>query len=427
MKKSTHLKKSDFAKILAFDAPRRSSRRTAKYLYLLPLADGGVKIFCVAVRRNENGEPETKIVATHDPRRTRIYCRDLCFHAIAGWQVSWSPLDEFSVQWKFRCGLGFPCAECVNPEALAQTKYARCAWIEKFALIDHLHLYEQDSRVEYVAKAKLHSLLTPHGIKRLAESRDFFDFVRNHLDEIRTNFYGVRDILRAIRYKKTLAESAEYFAAHQNFRCFGGLPDPLKPRALECSRYCDRAKIHVSEYVRYLRHAEELGWTLDDDRTAFPPPKRFRDLLERAEGEAAKIRERARERDRRKRERIFRSGMKNALDRFSPLDGFVAENDDSLRAVLPRSRSDFRREGTAMKNCVGRLGYDEKMAEGSSVVIFIRRDGKPAADLEIRITDNDKPQIVQLYAERNTQPPREVRTFAARLLRLARKCLAPAA
>ena len=56
---------------------------------------------------------------------------------------------------------------------------------------------------------------------------------------------------------------------------------------------------------------------------------------------------------------------------------WLSFEDDSFIVVLPTCENDFIEEGNNQHNCVGRFGYYEKMLQGRSNVVFIRRKDEP--------------------------------------------------
>ena len=48
-----------------------------------------------------------------------------------------------------------------------------------------------------------------------------------------------------------------------------------------------------------------------------------------------------------------------------------------LHVTLPTCEADFIREGEQQHNCVGRYGYYDRMSEGKTIVVFIRKDSEP--------------------------------------------------
>lgn len=263
--------------------------------------------------------------------------------------------------------------------------------------------------------------MSPGGIRFLSRDRAFFEFVREHATEIRSGKYRLREIRFAMKRGVSLPEAEMHFKAVGAFAPFDGLPRAALERAskhLAWAKYLERGSLDgpgranvftLIEYARFLHYAELLGW---DFRSAavFPPREHFHEILERAEKEASALRESRERKD-------FRDGMRAARERFGGICGMSA---GGLSADVPFSREAFRQEGKAMKNCIGEHGYYEKTARGDSLVVFVRRDGKPAADMEIRLA-GATPKLVQLYAERNREAPEDVEAFAKRILRHVRK------
>lgn len=413
------LKQSDFAKVISFDAQTRTNRRTRRFNYLVPARNGGVKIFTVAVRRTKDERTEAKVIATHDPRRKRIYLRDVHFSGIAGWVVTWNSSGEIAgtIPWAFGRGNSFQYEPIVNPEQLESSKYARCGWMpgHGIGLVDFLHLYESDPRVEYVAKAGMWSLITPGGVKRLRENREFFEFCREHATEIKSGKFGLRDILSAMRRKVSLAKAKAYFDAVNEFAAHGGIPATARTHAEKLLAWSKRlqetGRIWLSEYARYLRLADRCGRDLSYEKNLFPSAPEFSEILERVEEDAAKL-------DKRLKSKDYRMGMKRARERFGHIAGIKF---GVLSAEIPFSKSALQREGREMKNCIGRLGYDSKIARGLSLIVFIRRDGVADADMEISL--GAKPRIEQLYSSGNKTVATDVEAFSQKILSLVKKVL----
>lgn len=424
MSGTARLKRCDLERIFSRDAETRLKKtaHTSRWNYLVPLDDGGVKIFTVSVRWVRAGSgarrAEARVIATQNPRRKTIFLRNVAFVFCSGWQTQWdcdSGECSWRYPWRFGCGAGFPFEEVVNPEALERTRYAHCGWEARkgVGLSDYLRLWETDPRVERVAKAGLWDLVKPGCLARLGRSRAFFSFVREHADEIRGREYSAREIVYASSRGVSPAAAALHFAALRVFALVGGLPREACARAekhLEwVNRFGRKEGVGVlRDYARFLRYAAELGWDFGSE-AVFPPRKRFREILDGAEADVMRARDQKEA-----------GGLKRARERFGALDGIRA---GSLSATVPFTRAEFRAEGKAMKNCLFERGYAEKVARGESLVVFLRRDGKPYADMEIRL-GGGAPKLVQLYGERNGEVSAEAEGFAslvtARARRLAR-------
>lgn len=79
---------------------------------------------------------------------------------------------------------------------------------------------------------------------------------------------------------------------------------------------------------------------------------------------------------------------------------WLSFEDDSFIVVLPTCENDFVEEGNNQHNCVGRFGYYEKMANGYSSVVFIRRKDEPNKSFITCEVDN-KGNILQFLGKAN--------------------------
>ena len=66
-------------------------------------------------------------------------------------------------------------------------------------------------------------------------------------------------------------------------------------------------------------------------------------------------------------------------------------------------------EGNAMRNCIGRNGYDERIVSGKSLIVFLYKDGKPFVDIEI---DREHWTVRQCYTKFNHNPEEKINAFA---------------
>lgn len=426
----------DRDRIRAYDEARRARwyesyghdrmktvRRTFRYLWIETEGDE-VEVQLIACRITpRTDEWQMKLIAWNRPTSPVIHVRDFDYHGVAGWIVKWSGepriydsgyysrIGDWTSMWEFHTGLSFPWDEVINPEALAETKYAHCGWAPRcpVGLIDYLHLYEREPRIEYLAKAELWSLVSPAGLNRLEKNREFMPWCRQHINEIRTGSRSVREIIYAQKHGISIADAVSHFAALQVFSVHR-LPKPLLPQAAKIRLYLHNKNIYIPEYSRYICYAETAGWDLGNESIVYPPPRGFKARLEQAE-EAAHAVELAKER---RQKMKLSKDIRNVAKRFA-----LAVRHRTLSVVLPESVTDLKHEGKAMSNCIGQMGYDAKIANGISLIFFIRKAGKPYADCEITL--QPKPAIRQLYAKNNSKPTKATEAFANEILRHVRR------
>jgi hypothetical protein len=80
---------------------------------------------------------------------------------------------------------------------------------------------------------------------------------------------------------------------------------------------------------------------------------------------------------------------------------------------VPRDISELITEGETLSHCVGRMGYDKKMVDGDSLIIFCRENaapGTPFATVEYDLKNN---KVRQFYARGNTAPPQDAVSFVS--------------
>lgn len=409
-----------------------SVRRTFRYLWIErrkePYLLDKIEILTVACHIAKRSDRwEMQIVARQDPERNTIHLSNIDYHGIAGWVVYWPNepghytagyvrhASAYSDEWKMGGGLSFPDAPVINIETLEGSMFEHCGWSENspVCLIDYLHLYALDRRIEFLAKSGMWELVSPAGISRLASNRAFGPWCRNHANEIRSGYWDLREIIYSNKNKCSLADARAHFEALQHFRG-SPLPKRLNPQARHILRYIAKNGIDHREYSRYANHAQTAGWNIADEHITYPPAKHFKALLERVEAAAHEV---TRRKEIKKRSAVTRN-IANAAKRF---DFGKSGRSGTLSAVLPKCIADLKCEGRQMDNCIGRMGYDMKIAQGESLVIFIRNRGKPYADCEISL--KGIPAIRQLYAKGNLPTTQAVKRFANSLLKNVRKTL----
>jgi len=95
--------------------------------------------------------------------------------------------------------------------------------------------------------------------------------------------------------------------------------------------------------------------------------------------------------------------------------------------VVPKSAKMLLDEGNAMKNCIGKMGYDKKIANGESLIFFLRgQDGRKNVDVEVRvhkIGKSVKLEVAQCYNPCNQVAPDEAKAFAREIADQAKTIL----
>ncbi len=420
--------------LLAYDASYRKVRgfdgRGLRYNWITAERDGEMTVSTYLVSRRKSGGPEcTEVVRASTRRVGRVEMRNWAFTPIAGWR-----LVRGDGRWHAVEGDWFPkdYDPLVNPEAIAATRYARCGWTPGCGvpLMKYVALWREFPEVERLVKAGLGSLANRPCVRRLARRDGFFRYVAQNRRLVASSKASCAVVSYGHARGMPLADALRDFDSRRWLRMRGIAGVPLR-EAFRVRSWMGRHEIDCREYARYLGYAREAGWDLGDRAVLLPPHDRFRERLEYAEAEVER-RRRERERlDRRaeaERKRARSRTIREVASRFA-----AAVSSDALRSalvvVMPLSRGDLVAEGKAMRNCLGHMGYDAKIAEGRSVVFFVRgADGGRVADVEV---DRATWKVRQCYGPRNSRASDEAwrvaELAARRMKRLECTLLHPAA
>ncbi|MBQ4199607.1 MAG: PcfJ domain-containing protein [Kiritimatiellae bacterium] len=416
------------------EANYKGANTTRIYNAVVPTKAGECRIdtYAVKTRNKRTGELAIKKVARYYTDRKRYYVRDIIFHNfthsyLTNWcnepfgrkhQAVWEDVDACIGHWGYcdrengTIDLG---GDYLN--WFEGTKYEHCGWSVNsgIQILDYLDCWRISRGVEFLGKSQLWKLITPSFVRQLSADKGLFNFFRTHLNEIRQHScrggfyaaYSISDILTAYRRKCTLAEAKFRRRAQHSFRGYYSRFIPNTIDRVELLKWCEKNDISEMEYCRYAQYVFNAG----ENITAFgvTMPRNFKTLLEdyeRREHEE-QMRRRAKEDRRRARERrVFNSGIKSVAEAFAMLSRLKKHG---LTVVLPMSVQSLIDEGNAMRNCIGGMGYDEKIAKGTSLIVFLYKDGKPFVDIEI---DREHWTVRQCYTKCNHNPEEKVNTFA---------------
>ena len=85
----------------------------------------------------------------------------------------------------------------------------------------------------------------------------------------------------------------------------------------------------------------------------------------------------------------------NAAQKYLPLAGFTG--DEHYAIFIAKSPVELVKEGSALDHCVGRNGYDKKMAKEETLIFFVRK-----------LEELDKPFVTLEYSLKTKQILRAV-------------------
>ena len=79
----------------------------------------------------------------------------------------------------------------------------------------------------------------------------------------------------------------------------------------------------------------------------------------------------------------------------------IDASNDKYTVIVPESSKEIIQEGEMQHNCVGKMGYIEKMAKRATIICFLRKSEEPDKSFVTIELDPNRKTIRQAYAERN--------------------------
>lgn len=436
-----------------FKGKDKPARKTLRYNYILPgraRASGqrpDVTVVHVAVRLNGAYQPVVKDVGRWHIKTGHLELRDIDFHGLGGWIVEWEKEDwagkrpkrragDFAGticdarwwdggKWKFNQGLTFPWHETVNPDALKGTKYEWCQYSDstpnRAGLVDWLMMYNQEPKIELLAKAGMYALICPAGIKALKDRR-VRDWCMEHREEIaraKGHRSEVVDILYAARHGVTInAARHRRIFVEEARRFIGGGPWRIDYDRLR--KTLRKWHVGLAEYSRYLEYAHDAELDLRNEGTLYPPTrggrKAFMERLERLEADAARLRRNKRAVERRQLAKM----MKLRADEIAAFQESV-ERSKVIKScgyalVLAKTQEELLAEGRKMHNCVGCGTYGQGIVIGDRLIVMLKKPNghgyESFCDIEI---DRTTWLVKQCYLKHNKPAPKEIHELAKQI------------
>lgn len=355
---------------------------------------------------------DPEVLITEVERKSPVVpyvCRRNCyFAAMAGWTVIYKPENRYTYYYGYRYSfisgddfdrwdiadnpMNVTC-KILNPEYVFEIdKYKYCGYSGCDEIVKYLRAYEQDPKVEYFGKLKIP--YSPMLAKKCEKDKQFANFIFKNAS--RVSLYGPRITVYAYKYHVDFSQAEDALDEIKNINDnTKALPDDIKykysRRALR--DYIREHCMSQFEYADYLRACIELGLDMDDTKNLYPKDfSRMHDL-------------RIDQRDS-KRCMVKAKEFRAAAELWSGIEN------DKYVIVIPQEPKDLKYEGRILHHCVGKMGYDKKMAEKRCVIGFLRLKTdpyKPYVTVEYLMSSH---QISQCYGEHDSTPPKEVKAFA---------------
>lgn len=339
--------------------------------------------------------------------------KNLYFTGLGGYQVvfekkvvinkggyrTYFDADDFDVWYEVEDTL--PCIANVvlNPQLLQGTKYQYCAYEKhgySMGLIDYLLLYNKYPHLELMSKLGIPASVQL--LKKASKDKQFCKFLSKNKDKIHNA--SVPATIYAYNHNISIDESKSLLDINKRLcRDIPEIKDGTINR-IKLKKYLEENKIGYSQYNDYLTAIKYLKLDLKDTKNIFPKEFRRMHDLRINEYESASF----------KKTLLGKSEL-NATFRK------VAQEYSSLNlcglysVVIASDIKDLLIEGNRLHHCVGKMGYDTKMAKKESLILFVRQNNCldiPFVTMEFSLKQK---RIVQIYGDYDSKPSDDVLNF----------------
>lgn len=371
-----------------------------------------------AFRRKKGKGLEITEVIRRTPSMEGCVARNIYYTQMGGYHAVYEPknvtskggyygygytyFDDFDFnKWGWERDPGIT-STIINMEKLFEIeKYKYCGYSGMNNLMAYLRAYNEDHRVEYFGKLGI--AYSPALMKKVKKDRNFIHFLQTQ-KPFDINSFGAQATIYAYEHKMPIdkARNALYVYNVTCRKIAGRIPEikGTKIDRMKLDEYLEEQDVGAS-YNDYLRAIKKLGLDLNDTKNVFPNDfKRMHDLRI---NEYASLKAKEKAEERKKLNEKFMAAAKK-------VSSFAFRN-DKYSIIIPERIEDLVREGEMLSHCVGRMGYDSKMANGDCVIAFVRLNSeldKPLVTVEYLTKTR---RVSQCYAEHDTRPDAEIISF----------------
>ena len=350
----------------------------------------GVKITEVRRRASDNSVPVMKNLLFGNIAGYRaVYAAEDKFSRSYGFSYKVFSKEEFDVWHKMDYDTNFYCIY-LNHEVIFQIpKYKYCGYTNG-DIIQWLKKYEEDPSIEMFGKFRIP--ISPILTNKAKKDKMFRKWLIKNAHDVR--MYGVNAAVYAFEHNDTVENARRITATLREASL--RIPE-LKGTCLDKHKvieYLGKNDIDYGLYDDYLKAVKNLKLDLNDTKNAYPRDfNAMHDL--RTSQHQAKI----------------DNELKDKFEKAVSQNKWAEFEGDSYVIILPKTIADLRREGETLKHCVGKMGYDAKMANGTSLICFLRKTEAledPFVTIELDVKSK---KIRQSYGERNSKPEQSVTVF----------------
>lgn len=279
-----------------------------------------------------------------------------------------------------------------------------CSYSSKASLsvIEYIRIYRQFPICELLMKCEIYGMFKKQIMTKLTKDKGFRKYVMQNKDalycfntrEILKNYKNKIDLNKEFENKrKELIESRKW----NKFRISSENMELLKKHTniQRIEKYLNTNHIEGVNYNDYVTAASYLKLDFSDTKVLFPRNfKMYHNYYTR------------------KHKLILNEDIDKQIKEVQTRFSFLEIETENFTVKVAASSQDMIDEGNALHHCVGRMGYNKKMAEGKSLICFIRNTKEPQTPyVTVELKPSKTLEIVQRFAIHNSCPNQETLDF----------------
>lgn len=268
--------------------------------------------------------------------------------------------------------------------------------------IDYIGLYRKYPICEMLMKLNIKRMWSEKALEFITTNKDFQKWLFKNAEKVSDMaFQTARNA-----FKKNANGDPQDYLSSLKYRIQCGKDVRFTNEAIykKALKYATQEKL--SDYIKvnniasesygdYLTACDWLHLDFADTKVLFP-----KDFQTMHDDYTAQYAEYTKDVEMKKHLQLSKK-MLDTAKKFSFLGTF---SDNSYSVFVARSKGDLISEGEKLHHCVGRMDYDKRQADGTSVICFIRKNGeleKPFVTAEIKIGEA-RLSVNQCYGDKDT-------------------------
>lgn len=265
--------------------------------------------------------------------------------------------------------------------------------------IDYIWLYRKYPICEMLMKLNIKRMWSEKALEFITTNKDFQKWLFKNAEKVSDMaFHTARNA-----FKKNANGDPQDYLSSLKYRIQCGKDVCFTNQAIykKALKYATQEKL--SDYIKgnnianesygdYLTACDWLHLDFADTKVLFP-----KDFQTMHDDYTAQYAEYTKDVEMKKHLQLSKK-MLDTAKKFSFLGAF---KDDLYSVFVARSKGDLISEGEKLHHCVGRMDYDRRQADGTSVICFIRKNGEletPFVTAEIKISET-KLTVNQCYGD----------------------------